>query len=438
MKITRRLAAAGLAAVCAGLPGKGLAMEVFNTKKGVVIDDASLSVDGRLQFFAHGQIVEDPVRNDGRLYLFLKQARLRFHGNVEAVRYDVQLAFAGEDEVRTGQNASLNLLDYNFDVPFFLKGLYLKVGQFKVPYSRERLTNGGEQMFAERSFNNLAFRVGRDVGGAFYMKGQKLAGTVGVFTGGGRDVPERYLPEKLGFPMTVVRLGYDDGIDEELFDLDGNVRPADNVKKALYANALWMHDTAIGHNVVLGLKTAEVPLLLNKNWNPYLGRAPLDRGNLLQAGGDAVVEFPMAGATWRASLEGNYAAFSNNYGRIEMTGGVGSFAMRRGNLELAARYAALILDTDVTPGAGQKIVTGKKPVHEVTPAIVYHMRRGQSKIILDLPILINTPVAVEKGLGAYVLIPEQPDQTTVVNTVPGSYIDRKNVVAGRLLYQLTF
>lgn len=420
------------AAVLIGLSSFGFGMEVVKT------DDLGLNLDGRLQFFGHGQVLKDPVRNDTRLYLYLKQARLRFHGNVQEVQYDVQLAFAGEDEVRTGQNAALNLLDYSFDMPLFDGGPRLKVGQFKVPYSRERLTNGGRQLFAERSINNLAFRVGRDVGGALYARGERFAGTLGVFTAGGRDVPERYLPEVLGVPMLALRMGYDDGIDQELFDLDGTVGEADRFKKAVYANALWVQDTSIGHNVVLGLKTSEIPLLLNKNWNPFLGKAPLDRGSLVQAGGDAVIRAPLAGGTVMASVEGNYGAFSNIYGRIEMAGGAGTIGVAKSKVELAARYAYLALDRDMSPGAGKKIIRDRTPVQELTPSITYHVKKGRSKIILDLPILFDVPVAVEKGLGSYVLIPEQPDQTTVVNTVAGSYITRRTVVEGRMIYQLTF
>jgi hypothetical protein len=419
------LLAAALAATTAGF-----GMEVVNVEKG------SLNLDGRLQFFGHGQIVKDPYRNDGRLFLFLKQARLHFFGNVEDTKYDVQLAFAGEDEVKTGQNASLNLLDFSFDVPL-IWGTTLKVGQFKVPYSRERLLNGGQQLFADRSIDNVAFRVGRDVGGAVYAKGDKFAGTVGVFTGGGRDVPERYLPEKLGFPMVVFRGGYDDGVDKNLFDLDQSVGEVNRVVKAAYVNSLWMHDTAIGHNVVLGLKTAEIPLLLNKNWNPYLGKAPLDRGNIFQTGGDLVLKAPLGGYTVAAEAEGNYAMFENKYGRIEISGVRGHLGASKGNLEVAARYAYLLLDTDMTPGGGKKIMTGRSPIQEITPAITYHIKKGRSKVILDLPILVNAPVAVEKGLGTYVLIPEQPDQTTVATTA-GNIITRRTIVEGRMIYQLMF
>jgi hypothetical protein len=431
--ILKRAPAAAAMAVALCLQGFG--MEVFNTEQKPVIEKASLSVDGRLQFFGLGQVVKDPHRNDGRLFLFLKQARLRFHGNIEDVRYNTQLAFAGEDEVKSGQNASLNLLDFDFDLPLH-NAVRLKVGQFKVPYSRERLTNGGQQLFAERSFGNLAWRVGRDVGGAVYAKGDNFAGTLGVFTGGGRDVPERFLPEKLGIPMTVLRVGYDDGVGQDLFDIDSTIGTTDRPRMAAYVNALWTQDTLIGHSVVLGVKTSEIPLILNKNWNPYLAKAPLDPGSLVQVGGDWVFKAPLGGATVMASAEGNYAAYKNTYGRIDISGGTGMVGVAKGKVELATRYTYLNLGKKVTPGGGRFILTDNRPLQEVAPSLTYHVKKGRSKVLFDFPVLFDVPVVVEKGLGSYV-ITEQPDQVTLIKTA-GNTLRRRTVVEGRMIYQLSF
>ncbi len=432
--IFQRVSAA--AVLVAGLSLQGFGLEVINKEKGLVLDQFSLNVDGRLQFFGVGQEVKDPVKDDGRVYLYLKQTRLRFHGDVDDVKYNMELAFGGEDALKSGQNAALNLLDFSFDMPVW-RAVSLKVGQFKVPYSRERLTNDGQQLFADRSIDNLAWSVGEDVGGALHAQGDKFVGVFGVFTGGGRDVPERYLPEKIGFPMTVLRVGYDDGIDKDVFDLDGTIGQADRVKKAVYLNGLVMKDTAIGHSVVLGLKTTEVPLLLDKNWNPYLGQAPLDRGTLTQAGGDAVIKAPFGGATVMAEAEANYAAFTNVYGRIEMSGGTATLGASKGKVEVAARYTYLLLDKNVTPGSGKKIMTGGRDIQEINPSLTYHIVRGRSKLIFDFPVLFNVPVATEKGVGSYVLT-EQPDQDVVVNTVPGSSIHARTVVEARMIYQLSF
>ena len=97
------------------------------------------------------------------------------------------MAFGGEEEVKApSPGVSLGLLEASGDIG--LGGpLRLRAGQFRVPYSRERLSNPGTLLFADRSINNLMFNVGRDVGAAVYGQRGDLVGTVGVFTGGGRS-----------------------------------------------------------------------------------------------------------------------------------------------------------------------------------------------------------------------------------------------------------
>src|SRR4029079_16721515 len=85
------------------------------------------------------------------------------------------------------------------------------------PYSRERLTDSGVLLFGDRSIQNEAFQVGRDVGATFYTQSGPLVAGLGIFTGGGRDVPTRYLPQTLGVPMVVLRAGFDGGIGEDVF-----------------------------------------------------------------------------------------------------------------------------------------------------------------------------------------------------------------------------
>src|SRR6185369_1035899 len=94
---------------------------------------------------------------------------------------------------------------------------FFKVGQFKIPYSRERLNDSGTIPFADRSIMNLGFRMGRDVGGAIGSGTGPLVGVVGLFTGGGMDVPQRYLPEVLGVPLLVGRVGFNNGLDANAF-----------------------------------------------------------------------------------------------------------------------------------------------------------------------------------------------------------------------------
>jgi hypothetical protein len=428
MKISMKLLAAVLALSSFGTLD---ALEVVKT------DDMNLDVGGRMQLYGLAQHVDDPHRDNERLYLFMKQARVMFSGSYEDYKFHTEIAFGGEEEVQN-KNSSLSLLDMWFDIPA-PAGARLRLGQFKVPYSRERLANSGRLLFADRSINNLAFRVGRDVGAAVHAYPGKFALAAGLFTAGGRDVPERYIPEDLGAPMMVLRAGFNDGVDEDVFAVRQSPDGVDGIQTAFYVNGLYMEDTLIGHSTVLNVKTAEKPLLLNANWNPFVGRAPLLKGRLMQVGADAAFRAPIGGLIFSAEAEGNYGRYHNRYGDIELAGGAAHAAIAKGNVELGVRYAFLRPDekfsVSTTTAKGFRITPDGKIIQEVTPALTYHLKKGRSKIILDAPIFIDVPVAIEKNIGAYVLT-EQPDQTGYLKT--GGRVERQTVVEGRLLYQLSF
>ena len=152
-------------------------------------EDKELDINIHGQVLGFGERVKDPSRNDLRLYLFLKQARLNFKGRFDDFKYHMQLVFGGEEEVKD-KNASLGLLDLSVDFPI-TSMIRLKIGQFNVPYSRERVTDDAFFLFTDRSIQNLGFRVGRDVGVAVHgYFPYDIAATIGVFTGGGRDIPQ--------------------------------------------------------------------------------------------------------------------------------------------------------------------------------------------------------------------------------------------------------
>src|SRR5688500_17002261 len=58
-----------------------------------------VGVHGRLQWLGVAQSVEDDFRNDERLFLFMKQARVRLEGRYEETTFDVQWAYGGEEAV---------------------------------------------------------------------------------------------------------------------------------------------------------------------------------------------------------------------------------------------------------------------------------------------------------------------------------------------------
>ena len=416
-----------------------------NARAGEVVknDKFVLNANGRMQWLAVGQKLDDPFRNDKRLYLFMKQARLRLNGSFQDAKFDVQLAYGGEDLVAASPGVGLGLLDFSFDVPTPFK-TRVKVGQFRVPYGRERLTDSGTLNFGDRSIQSLGFSWNRDVGAALHTRRGRFVGTVGVFTGGGRDVPQRYLPEKLGSPMLVTRFGYDDGIDEDVFTVRSRAAGPDRTRVAAYVNALYLKDSLIGHSTVLNVRSTDKSLLLNSNWNPFVAQAPLVQGRVWQAGGDIVVRAPWGAYSVTAEAEGNYGTFSNTYGTVTMKGGRLQAGISRGAFDATLRHAVLYPDarmantftlTGSTTAQHSPLFVNDKPIREYTPSLTYHYRSNVA-VVADMPIYTNMLVFKENKLGTYVAT-EHPDQATVVKPGAGS-ADRERVVEGRLMIQVTF
>ena len=406
-------------------------------------DKFTLNANGRMQWLAVGQKLDDPFRSDDRMYLFMKQARLRLTGKYGDAKFDVQLAYGGEDVIAASPGVGLGLLDFSFDVPTPFK-TRVKVGQFRVPYGRERLTDAGTLNFGDRSIQSLGFSWNRDVGAALSKRHGKFAGTVGVFTGGGRDVPQRYLPEKIGSPMLVTRFGYDDGIDEDVYTVNSRVASPDRTRLAAYFNALYLKDSLIGHSTVLNVRSTDKSLLLNPNWNPFVAQAPFSQGRVWQAGGDVVVRAPLGVYSVTGEAEANYGIYSNAYGTVSMKGGRVQAGISRGAFDASLRHAVLYPDArmantftltgNATP-QHSVLFENNKPIREFTPSLTYHYRSNVA-LVGDMPIYTNMLVFKENNLGTYVGT-EHPDQSTVVKPGAGSAA-RGRVVEGRLLIQVTF
>lgn len=81
-----------------------------------------------------------------------------------------------------------------------------------------------------------------------------LTATVGAFTGGGIDVPLRFLPENLSSPEMVGRVGINDGYDANNLDLSQVDRGPNGF--ALDVDGLFMRDSRIGHST--GLEREDV------------------------------------------------------------------------------------------------------------------------------------------------------------------------------------
>ncbi len=428
-RIIRSIAGLALAAIMAQT---GWSIELVSK------DDATLNMHGRLQTFGFTNYVEDPFRDHLRLYLFVKQARLAFNGHVNDIKYDVELAFGGEEGLQTTSggtaNASQGLLDFNMDVPLFGTA-YLKTGQFKVPYGLERLTNSGSLLFAERSIMTAPFNAGRDVGVALYDNADRYAYTLGIFTGAGRDNPIRDIPLTLGAPLITARAGIKNRIDDDLFDPKQVSLEPMKPGFAVFANALYIKDSRVGHSTVLQVKPVEKSLLTNSNWNPFItqkdvtGGSNYLLGDLWQAGGDAVYRVNAGPGLLSVEGEANYGLYKNSAGNVQATGARIQFGYHQSPWSVALRYAIVFPD-DKSGNGTVKIFKNRDPIHEVTPSITMFHKKNL-KIIFDAPIQVDVPVSVENKLGYYVLT-DQPDQSGVGTVI------RQVVPSGRMLLQLVF
>ena len=400
-------------------------------------DRGELAFGGMGQLLGFGQIVDDPVKNNDRVYLFLKEARLRASGRYDDFRFHLELAVGGEDTiVAPTPGVSLGLLDFSADLPLrMLSNAYVKVGQFKVPYGRERLAYSGYFQFADRSVQDLGFKVGRDVGATVNLRPGHFTLIGGVFTAGGRDIPAtRYLPEKLGIPLFVVRAGIGN-LDEDPYELHQNDLDVKTLKSAFFVNGLYTKDSAIGHSTALNVKLADKSVLLDNTWNPYIGQAPLQQGIWWQYGADAAVRSPIASGrgTFSGEAEFNYGGYSNSYGSLHMLGGRAQGGVYFKPIEVAIRYSFLLPQGNFSNGGFP--ITVNRAIQEVTPAVTYYIHGHQMKVVADLPVLINVPLFNETGVGTYVGT-ELPAEAAVL--ARGGNVTRRTVVEGRLMFQVLF
>jgi hypothetical protein len=403
-------------------------------------DKYSLDVGGMGQVLGLGQVVDDPVTDSARAYLFLPKATLRLDGSYDRFSFNFQVALGGEASVSATSGIDFGLLDLAFNIPVTRDGrTYVKVGQFLVPYGREQLTDPGFQDFADTSLEQLGFVVGRDVGLAVVSKAGPVTLIGGVFAGGGRDVPpDHYLPERLGIPEIVARVGIGDLDGDPFYLRQSNPQP-DRTRYQVSISGLYTHDSTVGHSTILNVKSVDKSILIDSNWNPFIaagGVGHFSQGSYWQAGADAAVRSPLGGS-W--SVEGEIqvdaAGYSNGYGSITIEGARAQAALTYNVFELGVRYAVL-LPSNQFANSGVEI-TGSAPIHEITAGATYYLLGNGLKVIADLPILINAPVFTEPGVGQYVGT-ELPDQSTVLAAKPGGSVGRQVVPQARVMLQGQF
>ena len=124
--------------------------------------------------------------------LTIRRARLQFKGHVfnEHNKFKTEFAVSPRDMAYDGTVRRTPILDWYFDFDY-LRDLTLRVGQYKLNYSRQRVVSSGDLQLVDRSIANGEFTIDRDIGVELLSKNlggiDKLRYHAGVFFGEGRD-----------------------------------------------------------------------------------------------------------------------------------------------------------------------------------------------------------------------------------------------------------
>jgi hypothetical protein len=170
--------------------------------KGFTIEDGDnkIAIMGRIQ----GRVTHEAINGLGgegedadETYFTLQRTRLKMQGKAHSadLSWKFELDF-GKDQ--------FTLKDYYLD--WNLGGAVLRVGQWKKPFSRQRLTSSGKLEFVDRAATMKAFNADRDVGFGFhnnYTKSPKFEWAIGFFNGQGPNIKVDNMS-----PMVVARAGY--------------------------------------------------------------------------------------------------------------------------------------------------------------------------------------------------------------------------------------
>lgn len=166
------------------VPGKGL---TFRSQ------DKAFEIALRLRGQFLYTLLDEPSEQLAHSFQ-LRRARVQFGGHAFSVhnKYKVELALSPRDEnVRGTAGPTLTpLLDWyaEFD---YLRDLNLRVGQYKVPFSRQRVISSGDLQLVDRAIAQSEFNLDRDVG--FHLFSSDLGGLkrlkyyAGAWINEGRD-----------------------------------------------------------------------------------------------------------------------------------------------------------------------------------------------------------------------------------------------------------
>ena len=168
-------------------PGKGLAVSTTD-------ESFSLVTRLRIQILT---TVEDSRGQEAALGVMLRRARLQFIGNMfgKHNKFKAELAFSPRDLRMTSVDSNIIVREsplLTWYVEFdYLRDLTVRAGQYKIPFSRQRVVSSGNQQMVDRSIANGEFNLDRDIGIELRSKDflglDRFRYSIGVYNGEGRS-----------------------------------------------------------------------------------------------------------------------------------------------------------------------------------------------------------------------------------------------------------
>ncbi len=161
--------------------------------------------------------------------IMIRRARITFVGHMwgDENKYKIELAISPRDEAVDDEGGLTQTPLLTWENTFTqLRDASLRIGQYKVPYSRERVVSSSKLAMVDRSAHNKEFNLDRDIGldvGSKDLGGiGKLQYNVGIYAGEGRG---RFEPNDFGM-MYLVRvattpLGLFDDYEPQDFERTG-------------------------------------------------------------------------------------------------------------------------------------------------------------------------------------------------------------------------
>lgn len=230
-------------------PGTGMHLES---------EDGKFALTTRLRAQMRQEILSETSGGESELsqVFQIRRARLQFKGHTfnEHNKMKVELAFSPRDlGVRDGQVRRTPLLTWYFEFDY-LRDLTLRMGQYKIPYSRQRVVSSGDLQLVDRSLANGEFNEDRDIG--FDLRSKDLFGLggylryyAGVYMGEGRDFGDRNATAdfKLHYLGRLEVLPMGDFKDYKEADIERNLTP-----KLSLGGAYSFHHDAQRDRGVLG------------------------------------------------------------------------------------------------------------------------------------------------------------------------------------------